>query len=274
VEEGDRALIFGVAEIWIEHRELVAGEQGLVDNGAAGKRTDEEWQQSGRLGVPLHVTAGEVERPLPGVVILGRHRAADEQLPDGGAAGARQGTQGDGIDGDFAPPQKRDAVSFQDLFCETHGPAHRLMVRWQEEEPDAEGLPRLKPESETISLSVEEAVGNLGQEAGTVTGVVGRGRAAMRYPCHGLQRHPHDLVRPRAGSTGDEPDPAGVVFARSRAGASPGVLCKRTGAVIGHRDPPRGTQKRPAQPGSGPVTGRRVSRVSVPGRSPAGGPWR
>jgi hypothetical protein len=81
---------------------------------------------------------------------------------------------------------------------------------------------------QAIRIPVKETMGDLGQEAGTIAGIVGRGCSAMGHPSHRLERHGHDFVRAGSRSVGDEADTAGVVLACGVEGGP-----RKTGGVSG-----------------------------------------
>ncbi len=170
--------------------------------------------------------------------------------------------------------QPRNGTSSSVKTCSTMpgGPGEPVGVGRQEEGAHAEGPAGLEPQAEPVGVPEEEPVGDLGEEPRSVSGIVGRRRAAVGDPGHRLQRHGDDLVRAHARRAGDETRAAGVVLTIGIEGGPAGRRVGARGTGTGRTDPlpgfghgtsagvalgrperpVQGQQKRPARSGSGP----------------------
>jgi hypothetical protein len=90
---------------------------------------------------------------------------------------------------------------------------------------------------QAIRIPVKETMGDLGQEAGTIAGIVGRGCSSMGHPGHGLERHGHDFMSAGTRRVGDKADTAGIVLAGGvergprKTGGVSGIVLTGTGRV-------------------------------------------
>ena len=199
MEQRDRRLIAGRLEVEVELRQLRARQQRLVDDGAAGERAHEKRRQLGAgLGdAGVDRVAREVQRPLPRGLIgpAAARGRGDERLAQRGAGGAGRGPEHGGIDRHVPPAEDREPVPSQDVLDDRRGASQRARLAGKEEGAHRERLAGLEVDPEPGRFLVEEAVGDLREEAGPVARRVGRGGATVRHPGHGLERQGEHLVR-------------------------------------------------------------------------------
>ncbi len=212
VEDRDGALVFRIAKVGVERRELSSGQQRLVHDGATGQRADVEAGQRGLLGSPLHLPPRQIQGALPGVLIGGERRPAHQHLSDDRTRAPGRGAQRRRIHRHLAPAQHRDAVFREHRLDHGDGRGQRLCGRGQEEGADAEGKSRLKVESQPIGIAEEEPLRYLGQQPGAIAGEVGGRGTAVRHARRGLDGHGDDFMGAPSGGIGDEADAAGIVL--------------------------------------------------------------
>ena len=181
VEDGDGALVLRVAEVGVEGRELGAGEERLVDDGAAGEGAGVEAGQISRL--PLVA-------PSPAVPGRGRAPRRPRRPPSAGrptrtcritGQEARAvGPRAAGIHRHVAPAEERDAVARQHLLDHAHRGAEGLGLG---------GAGRTRPRRRAA------------RAAGGAPGGTRRGRKAARGSgSAGPRRRPSCRSTPRPGA--------------------------------------------------------------------------
>ena len=120
--------------------------------------------------------------------------------------------EGRGVGGQLAPAEDREAFLGGDLLDAPAGLGDLLVVAG--DEGGADGVGVLARQLEVDDLA-EEAVGDLHQDAGAVTGVrLGARRAAVLEVAQGGERLLDDVVAGHARHRGHERDAARVVLVR------------------------------------------------------------
>jgi hypothetical protein len=132
----------------------------------------------------LDEPASQVQPPLPGLGVRGASWRANEQLPDYRLALGREGPEHSGLHGHDAPPQDRHPQADQDALDHVDGGVARRSRRRQEEHAQCDSLG---------GADTEQAMGDLGQHAGAVTGAIVRGSAPMGETRDGRERHREDV---------------------------------------------------------------------------------
>ena len=130
VEDRDRALVLRIAEVGEEGGELGPGEQGFVDDGAAGEGAGVEAGQVSLLRPALHLSSREVQRPLPRLLVA--PRARDGPPAPAGSPGTTRGPSGPsaaGLVGTSRQPRNGMPSSASTRLDQRHGLAERLRAR-------------------------------------------------------------------------------------------------------------------------------------------------
>ena len=215
MEQRDGRLVAGRLEVEEELGQLGAREQRFVHDRAARERADEERRQLGsRLGdAGVDRVARQVQRTLPGGVV-GPPPAGgrgDEGVTQGRAGGVRGRPEDRGVHRDLAPTKDGEPLLPQHVLDDRRGAGERARLAWQEEGAHGERLPGLQVQPQSRRFLIEEGVGDLGEEPGAVSGVVGRGGAAMRHAGHRLERQCQDVVGRLSRRPRHEPHAASVL---------------------------------------------------------------
>jgi hypothetical protein len=216
VHQGDGRLHRRVAELGVEGEELGRVQHPLVDQGAAAEGRNVELAALGngraRDGL-LHQPAHHVELALEGHVVGERLGPGHEELGDDRLARLGGGAERGVVGGHLAPAEEADALLRQHALehADAGLPAGRVLR--QEHHADAVGPGAGEPDAGLGRGPLQEGVGDLGEEAGAVAGVLLRARGAAMLEVH---EHPqgvaHDGVRLAALDVADESEPAGVVL--------------------------------------------------------------
>ena len=108
MEHGQAALVVGVAQVGIERRQLVRGEQALVDERSARQGGDIEtlWHESRGLSATLDTLARQIQRLLE---VFAAEARNDERLANARQGRLRGGTQLVGVDRHVAPAEQAQA---------------------------------------------------------------------------------------------------------------------------------------------------------------------
>ena len=108
VEHGQAALVVGVAQVGIEGRQLVRGEQALVDERSARQGGDIEtlWHESRGLSATLDALARQIQCLLE---VFAAEARNDERLANARQGRPRGGTQLVGVDRHVAPAEQAQA---------------------------------------------------------------------------------------------------------------------------------------------------------------------
>jgi hypothetical protein len=90
-----------------------------------------------------------------------------------------------------------------------------MFFNWQEDHANAVTSGLWQSKTEFLALAGEEFVGNLNEDAGTISGFrVAAARSAVRKVQKNLNSLADDVVTLFPGNTGYEPDTAGVMLVR------------------------------------------------------------
>src|SRR5207249_6874181 len=154
--------------------------------------------------LPIYHAAREVETPFPHLSIPRTGRRTNEDLPDRRLARCRERAEDGVIDGHDPPTEYRHAESDENGLNQVDGGITGTSGRRQEKHAERHALHR--PDA-------EQAVGDLGPDAGAVAGPVVRGSAAVGEPGDGGESHRRDGVGGIAVGARDEADAAGVTLA-------------------------------------------------------------
>ena len=180
--EGAREALVG--QVRVERGELCGGEHALVDHAGAGERGEVDAELV--LGALAYAEDAGIEL---GDVLAGD---AEEELGEVRHATAGRGADVFGVDGEFTPAKNCEAF-VEGQFLEGGdglGPLCRLLGQ----ECRAGGVVAGGRKGESRD-GAEEGVGDLGEDAGTVSGaVVGAHGAAVFEPAQGLECLVHDRV--------------------------------------------------------------------------------
>ena len=200
VEDGERRLEIGIAQVPVEVRDLGGGEQPFVDHGAARGRRDGQ----SRDIRPLDALPGQIE----GALEIGAFAfAGDDGLLDEGQDESGVIAEDRGISGDRAPEQEMHPLRLDGLSDHRSGGCG--IGRREEAHHHSETL-RRHFEPVGGQLAVDQSMGHLGQEPGAVTGAVCRPSPTVVQVDQALDG---ETCHPEGGREipgGDEPDAAGV----------------------------------------------------------------
>ena len=212
VDDGERALQLGIAQVGVEPRQLRRAQHPLVDHGPGAEAGDRERRARLELGDP----AGDEQPPLELVLVDHVGAGADQQLAElggdvaGGLAAAGQ------VDRDLAPAERLLAGLDHRLLEQPllRLPQGRVAGEEAAGDRDAARVGQLRAgDPELAGAGAQEAVRELDQDPGAVAGArVGAGGAAVLEVVERGQRQVDDVVARLPVEARDEGDAAGVVF--------------------------------------------------------------
>ena len=155
-----------------------------------------------------------MQRPLPRGLVgpAAAGRGGNQRLAQGGAGGAGRGTEHGRVDRHFPPAEDGETVLPQHVLDDRRGARQRAWLAREEERAQRERLSGLEVDPELRRFLIEEAVGDLREQAGAVArGVGGRG-TAVGHAGDGLQRQREHAVGRLARRPRHETHAAGVVL--------------------------------------------------------------
>ena len=215
VDQAQRAGHLGIRQLPVEIGDLGGQQQALVNDGPRGERRDVEEALVGQVrggDLVFDPLADEVELAFEGVLIEAVG-VADEDLLDVGPRGAGDAADGVVVDGRVAPAEHGQAFLAHDALQDAFGEEAFVAFDRQEDHADAVLARRRESEAEAVTLTGEEGVGDLDEDAGAVTGVgVAAGGAAVGQVDEDLDSLEDDLVGLAALDVDDEADAAGVAL--------------------------------------------------------------
>ena len=213
VDDGQGALEQRLVEVQVEGRDLGRHHEAFVDHGAAREAGNVEASVGAqRLGHrSLALPAGDVELALER--LFAQPGRIGEALPDRRTGRPGRLAQGGRLDRHLAPAEDAQTFAREGLVHDRLAGHPGLGLQGHEHHgrPVAAGLRQREPERAACVL--EEAVRDLHENAGSVTGArVGAGGATMQQVVEHLDATLHDGVRGFAAYVTDETDPARVLL--------------------------------------------------------------
>ena len=216
VDERHGGLHGGVVQVGEEAAHLRGHEHALVHDGARAHGADIEDLALERVlgvGALLDHAAAYVQAALERVAALDVVGAAEERLLDGGHARPRRLAQVVRVDRHVAPEQHGDPLLRAALLEGPFGRPHAMLVLRQEEHGHAVVALGGQQLAAALGLLAEESVGDLEQDARSVSRVALEARAAsvLEVDEH-RERVVEYLVASRAVDGRERADAAGVVL--------------------------------------------------------------
>ena len=220
VHEAERRNAIGIAQIVEEAVDLIAQEQALVDDRAAGKARQIQVGQAGQIVLlsqlakrVLHLLADDEELALKSVLIRAIVAARDDRLLDNRHridhrfAEAVQGS------GNIAPANQALALFFNERFKALRDEAARRLVLRHEAHRHAVIARLGQIEAVFLGPFAQQGIGNLQQNSGAVAQKgIRANRAAVVDTFKDFKRLAHNCVALFALDMSDHTYAAGVVF--------------------------------------------------------------
>jgi len=203
VDQGEVGRVPVVRQVGEERLDLRRRQHPLVDDGARGERGEVD------VDFVLGPLAQAEGHPVEGQAGLAR-LPGDEQLGQVGQRLAGALAAGGLLDRDIAPAEDRQPLVGGQVGDPRAGRGAFIGIVGQE--GHADGIVARCWQAETDDLP-EERVRQLGQDAGTVTGVrIRAGRAPVLQIAEHAQRARYHVVAAPSGQVGDKTNAAGVMF--------------------------------------------------------------
>ncbi len=215
MDDRERALQLGVAQVGVEAGELGRGQHPLVDDRPRAEARDRERRARLELGEP----AGDEQAPLELVLVDHLRPGADQELAELRGDVARRLAAAREVDRDLAPAQRQLAGGDHRLLEQAllGLPQGRVAGEEDARDRDPARVGELGAgDPELAHARAQEAVGELDQDPGAVAGArVGARGAAVLEVVERRQRQVDDVVARLAVEAGDAGDAATVVLDRT-----------------------------------------------------------
>ena len=214
VDERERALEAGIAQVGVVGAELRSTQQALVHEPLRGQADDRELRlgNAGGRGRALDPAADHVQLAPEGGLIAGA--ALDEELAHDRLACAREPPDAVAVDGHVAPAERPLALLGADAHAQLLAAHARGRVAGQEDESRRVVARRRQLVSERLpERGAQEPVRQLRHDPGAVAGVgIGAGRPTVVEVLEGAQGLPDQLVRGPAVEADERREAAGGVL--------------------------------------------------------------